>query len=370
MAAPPHVLLAVTAHGYGHLAQSAPAVAALVRRIPGLRVTLQGDIDPAFARHRLPPGFVHIQEAADVGLPMDGPLRTRWAEGLDAYVAFEADYERHLRRQLGVLRDLSPDLVLADVPWLPLDAARRLGIPAVGLCSLTWYDILRESPVGELAPAGVLERMRQVYAGADLFIRPAPAMPMAWLPNARDVGPMALRRPDRSAEIRARLGLPADRPLALMQFGGIEGLSPLLEWPEQDQVHWLVPGLGGRRRRDASALAELGLNAVDLIGSLDLMLCKPGYGSFTEAACNGVPVLFVARGDWPEESALSRWIEGRVPIRELSLSELFAGGLERPIAELLATGRPTPVEPTGGDEAAELLLPWLVPRPLPARPPG
>lgn len=366
MATPPHLLLAVTAHGYGHLAQSAPVVAALVRRIPGLRVTLQGDLDPAFALQRLPPGFAHIQEAADVGLPMDGPLRTRWAEGLDAYAAFEADYERHLRRQMGVLKDLSPDLVLADVPWLPLDAARRLGIPAVGLCSLTWYDILRESPVGHRTPEAVLERMRRVYAGADLFIRPAPSMPMAWLPNARDVGPIALRRPDRRADLRGRLGLPADRPLALMQFGGIGGLSPLGDWPEQDQVHWLVPKLNGRRRRDASGLAELGLDAGDLIGSLDLMLCKPGYGTYTEAACNGVPVLFVARGDWPEEAALHRWMEGRIPIRGLSLSDLLSGALEGPIAELLATGRPTPLEPTGGDEAAELLVPWLVPR----QPPG
>ena len=370
MASPPHLLLVVTAHGYGHLAQSAPVVAALVRRIPDLRVTLQGDIDPAFARHRLPPGFEHIQEAADLGLPMDGPLRIRWAEALDAYADFEADYERHLVRQIELLRNLSPDLVLADVPWLPLNAARRLGIPAVGLCSLTWYDILRESPIGDRVPFAVLDRMRQVYAGADLFIRPAPAMPMTWLPNARDVGPIALRRPDRSAELRERLGLPADRPLALMQFGGVGGLSPLHDWPEQGQVHWLVPSLGGRCRQDASELAELGLGVADLIGSLDLMLCKPGYGSYTEAACNGIPVLYVTRCDWPEEAALNRWMDGRVPIRRLSIPDLQAGNVERPIEELLAAGRPTPVEPTGGEEAAELLIPWLVPRRSSAGPPG
>ena len=56
---------------------------------------------------------------------MDSPLATRWSEGLDAYVAFEADYERRLERQLGLLRDLAPDLVLADVPWLPA----RCGAP-------------------------------------------------------------------------------------------------------------------------------------------------------------------------------------------------------------------------------------------------
>lgn len=371
MAAQPHLLLAVTAHGYGHLAQCSPVVCALVRRIPGLRITLMGDVDPEYARLRLPPGFEHIQEASDVGLPMDGPLRVRWAEALDAYAAFEADYEQHLHRQMELLRRLSPDLVLADVPWLPLDAARRLGIPAVGLCSLTWYDILRESPVGERAPLAVLKRMQQVYAGADLFIRPTPAMPMSWLPNARDVGPIALRRPNRSAELRDRLALPGDRPLALMQFGGIEGLSPLDDWPEQDRVHWLAPSLGGRHRRDASALDELGLAVVDLIGSVDLILCKPGYGTYTEAACNGIPLVYVTRGDWPEEPALNGWIAGcGIPVRQVSLGDLLAGAIARPIAELLAAERPIPVEPTGGEEAMELLVPWLIRQDASARPPG
>ena len=70
----PHLLLAVTAHGYGHLAQSAPVVEALTRRMPGLRVTLQGDIDPAFARHRLPAG-IHAYSGGDRPGAPDGRAR-------------------------------------------------------------------------------------------------------------------------------------------------------------------------------------------------------------------------------------------------------------------------------------------------------
>lgn len=366
MSAAPHLLLAVTAHGYGHLAQCAPVVEALTRRLPGLRVTLQGDIDPVFARRRLPPGFVHRPQSADVALPMDGPLAVRWEAGLEAYAAFESDYERHLGRQLDLLRALAPDLVLADVPWLPLDAARRLGIPAAGLCSFAWYDILRASPVAGRVPAALLERMRQVYRGADLFIRPAPALPMDWLPEARAVGPIAYRRPDRRAELRQRLGVPAQRPLALIQFGGFAGFAPWNDWPEQERVHWLVPRLDGRRRRDASGLAEHGLDVFDVLGSVDLMLVKPGYGSYAEAACHGVPVLSVPRPDWPESQTLNRWLRQRVPTRDIGLPELVAGALAEPIASLLAEGRPVPTDPVGAAEAAELLLPWLR-RPRPGR---
>ncbi|WP_295389820.1 hypothetical protein [uncultured Thiodictyon sp.] len=355
----PHLLLAVTAHGYGHLAQSSPVVEALARRLPGLRVTLQSDIDPRFARARLPPGFTQIREATDTGCLMDGPLVTLWPETLAAYIRFEADYEQRLERQMATLRELAPDLVLADVPWLPLEAARRLGIPAVGLCSFSWYDILHESPVGTQAPVELLGHLQRVYREADLFIRPAPAMPMDWLPSARAVGPIARRRPNRAAELRERFGCPADRPLALMQFGGFDGLDPLRDWPQQDQVHWLVQDLNGVQRPDVSGLRDNGLDIVEVLGSVDLILTKPGYGAYTEAACNGVPVIHVTRPDWPETATLNTWLGARVPTRELSLADLMAGRVADPIAELLAAPRPAPVEPSGIEAAADLLEPWL-----------
>jgi hypothetical protein len=357
-----HLFLAVTAHGYGHLAQAAPVVHELARRLPGLRITLQSDIDSGFARSRLPPGFTQIREATDIGLLMDGPLGTRWSDSLIRYADFEADYDRRLEREISLLRRAAPDLVLADVPWLPLDAARRAGIPAVALCSLNWYDILRESPVADRVPVPVMERMRAVYAAAEIFIRPAPSMPMSWLPNAIDVGPIASRYPDRREALRARCGVPADRPFALMQFGGFEGFDPLALWPEQDQLHWLAQDLPAGQRRDATAISSLGLRVPDVMSSCDLMLCKPGYGTYSEAAVNRIPVLYVKRGDWPEEAALIPWLAERMPTREITREDLLAGSLAEAIHALCAADRPPAVEPTGIAQVADLLARFLRPR--------
>lgn len=354
-----HLFIAVTAHGYGHLAQVAPVVHELARRRPGLRVTLQSDIDPRVARGRLPLDLTHLEEATDIGLQMDGPLETRWLESLVQYAEFEVSYARRLDTECRILERLAPDLVLADVPWLPLDAARRLGIPAAALCSLNWHDILALGPVAERVPPAILERLRAVYGAADLFIRPAPSMPMAWLPNGRDVGPIADRYPDRRDELRARCGVPPDRPLALMQFGGFQGFEPLRDWPEQDQVHWLIQDLPNGPRRDATSLTALGLRVPQVMGSCDLMVCKPGYGTYSEAAVNQIPVLYVRRLDWPEEWALVPWLAERMPTREISREDLLAGRISGAIDALLGAGRPPPVAPTGIDEAAALLLPWL-----------
>ena len=92
----PHIFLTVTAHGYGHLAQCAPVAKELARRIPDLRVTLQGDMDPLFVKRRLPSCGQQIREAADPGFLMDGPLVTRWEQSLDLYERFEAGYDQRL----------------------------------------------------------------------------------------------------------------------------------------------------------------------------------------------------------------------------------------------------------------------------------
>lgn len=363
MSAMPHLFVAVTAHGYGHLAQVAPIVAELTRRLPRLRVTLQGNIDPAFAARRLPAGFRHIAEAADVALPMDGPLTVRWDEGLALYAAFEDAYPDHLAHQRALFAADPPDLVLADVPWLPLDAARGLGIPAVGVCSLTWYDILLEGPLGARVPAAVAERLRTAYAGADLFLRPAPSMPMTWLPNARDIGPLALRRRRDPAGLRARLGLPADERLVLMQFGGAGRLR-------LGGGRRLLPGVGllspdaaaAADRDDLTVIGGDGPGVLDVLASCDALITKSGYGTFAEAACNGIPVLYVPRADWPEEPHLVRWLAERVPVRAVTPADFAAGRISGPLGDLLAAGIAVPEPPAGVAEAADLLLPLLLGR--------
>lgn len=352
-----HLFIAVTAHGYGHMAQVAPIASLLSRHIPGLRITLQGTVSQAFAQARMPAGYRHIDLAADVALPMDGPLQARWREGLDLYRAFDADQARHLARQRAVLEQNPPDLLLADVPWLPLEAARALGIPSVGLCSLNWHDILAESPVGSLMPPPLAERMRSAYAGADLFIRPEPSMPMHWLPNGSDVGPIATRRPRDPDAVRARLGIGSSQRLVLMQFGGAGGLRLSDQQSLPAGVQLLTPDVeAAAGRADCHVIGGTGIDVLDVLASCDAIVTKPGYGTFAEAACNGIPVLYVPRGDWPEEPYLIDWLAARVPTRSVSADDLAAGGISAPLQELLEAGPVEPIPATGVDQAAELLI--------------
>jgi hypothetical protein len=354
----PHLYVCVTAHGFGHLAQLSPIVTELVDRVPGLRVTLQSTVSSDFATECLPAGFMHHQEAMDVGMPMDNPLDTRWPEAVKAYTRFCSRQDEYMQQQRQLLQQDMPDLVLANVPWLPLLAASELGIPAIGLSSLNWLDILREGPQGASLPSSVVDKLALGYQSAKYFIRPTPSMPMTWLENGVDVGPVARLGHAQPEQIKARLGLAKDCKLVIYQLGGIKGGGAQAQIPEIPGVHWLLmnslPG-----RKDCSAISDLGLRFIDVLATSDVMLAKPGYGSVVEAACHGVPVLYVARHDWAEEPFLLDWLRQEQSCTEISREAFFTGNFIDELNYLLKLPKPEPVPASGVAQAADIIMDCL-----------
>jgi hypothetical protein len=112
-------------------------------------------------------------------------------------------------------------------------------------------------------------------------------------------------------------------------MGGINSRLPVERWHRTDGVKWLVPQDWGVQHPDAIALETLQMSFGDLLASCDALLCKPGYGSFVEAACSGIPVLYINRPDWPESPALVGWLPQYVACREVSQDILEGHEIEK-----------------------------------------
>ena len=349
-----HWYVALSGHGFGHLAQVAPVLNELRRRQPAVRLTLQTSIPEPVLRQRMAGDFSVVVGAADFGMVMADALDVKVAESLAAYRAFHAEWEARLAWQEKVLQEAAPDGVLADIPYLTLAAAARLGIPALALCSLNWADIL----AGYCPDAPDLDAlcapMRAAYHSAAVFLQPAPSMPMPNLSNAQPVGPIAALGRNRRAEINRPLGLPAGETLVLVGLGGVAMRPPLDRWPKLPEVRWLTPPEWNMARPDMASWSGLmDCSMLDLICSSDALFTKPGYGAFTEAVCNGTPVLYVERDDWPEEPWLSRWLHHYGCGVTISRRQLASGELAESLQELLAQPARPPLPPTGVIEAAD-----------------
>ncbi|MDO8990383.1 MAG: hypothetical protein Q7U91_12210 [Sideroxyarcus sp.] len=348
----PHLVVSITGHGFGHLAQTAPVLNLLHHLHPGLRLTVRSNVPLSHLRSRIHAPFAHQPGEGDIGMVMSSALDVRAADSHAAYCAFHENWDARVGNEARLLRDLGADAVFSNVGYLPLAGAQRAGIPNVALCSLNWFDIYRHY-CGDDA---IANQIHAAYANAGVFLRATPGMAMPTLPNLEPVGPIAAVGSNRRGELQRHLKLSREEKLVLVSMGGIANRLPVERWPHIDGVRWLVEDKWQTVHPDAIVLESLPMGFGDLLASCDALLTKPGYGSFVEAACSGTPVLYVNRPDWPEAPALTGWLQRHGTCREVSREQLESGAIAQELFALWASPVSAPPVPDGATEVAERLL--------------
>ncbi|HWU83495.1 MAG TPA: hypothetical protein VN063_08395 [Methylophilaceae bacterium] len=353
----PHLLVCISGHGFGHLAQVAPVLNALHGLSPNIRLTVRSTIPQPLLRQRIRPEFNHLQEATDFGMVMVSALEVDVAASMHAYKAFHADWSGNVRAEAARLQAIGADLVLTDVAYLPLAAANQIGLPALSLCSLNWADIFAHYCAGMAGAAGIQQQIEAAYGSANCFLRPTPAMPMPWLERSVAIGLLADVGQSRRSEIDRELELTQEDRLILVSMGGIPTRFPVRQWPRLRHVKWLVQKdwLAEEPREDMLAFEPLGMPFADLLASCDLLLTKPGYGAFAEAAASGIPVLFVMRDDWPEQPYLVDWLTQAGPCQGIDIAQVADGDFATEVLALLQTPKSTPLMVDGNEQAARYL---------------
>jgi hypothetical protein len=356
----PHIVVAISAHGFGHVAQTAPVINRLRQIVPDLRVTLRTAAPEFLLRARFTGHWTLVRTESDFGMRMTSGLDVDAEASARAYADFHHDWRNKLRDEARMLATLRPDLVLANVPYLTLAGAAHAGLPTVALCSLNWADIYRHYCSHRPEADEILGIMRSAYASAGVFLQPEPSMPMADLPNRRPIGPIASLGVERRDTLRARLDLAADTRLVLVAPGGVPVHLDLDQWPKLPDVHWLVPEQIAVARKDMTALEPLGMRLPDLLTAVDAVIGKPGYGTFAETACHGAALLYVSRGDWPEEPYLVEWLQRSARALEIPRSAFERGDLGDALQALWQLPDRPPVMPTGVDVAARQIAECLL----------
>jgi len=348
----PHLVVSISGHGFGHVAQTAPILNLLHDRMPQLRITVRSAVPLAHLRSRIHVPFDHLSSEGDIGMVMSSALDVRAEDSRIAYEKFHADWEARVGGEARLLRDLGADMVFSNVGYLPLAGAQRAGIRNAALCSLNWFDIYHHYTGDDMIAA----QIHACYANADAFLRTTPGMAMASLPNLVPVAPIAAVGDDRRDELDRLLRLSKDERLVLVSMGGIASRLPMERWPRIDGVRWLVQDSWQVGRADAIVLESLPLSFGDLLASCDVLLTKPGYGSFVEAACSGTPVLFVDRPDWPETTALVEWLRQHGVCREVAREQLENGDIAGDLESICRLPQPEPVTPNGAAQVADWLM--------------
>lgn len=355
----PHLLVALSSHGFGHAAQTAPVVNALRALVPDLRVSVRTDLPRRFLASRFEGELDLLPGTGDFGMVMESSLKVARERSAERYAALHSQWENRVAEEAGAIGRLKPDLVLSNISYLALAGARAARVPAVALCSFTWAQVYAHYFSSRPEAPAVLEQMRAAYRGAEQVLALQPGMPLEDLPRIRLVGVVARLGEAQAPSLRRYLGLGTGTRIAVFSLGGIDHPLDMSQWPKIPNLHWLVPKALSHDRPDMTAHEDLPFHFTDLLASSDALIAKPGYGTFTEAACNGATVLYVSRGDWPEQPYLVHWLNRHARAKALTVARLLAGDLQAPLREVWSLPRRETVVPDGAQIAARLLANYL-----------
>jgi len=305
----------VSPHGFGHAARASAVLAALHELRPRLAVTLYTTVPRWFFVESLSFSVTYRELACDVGLVQESALEENLAETVERLEELETKTRGfHLGGLVSEVRDSGAVAVLCDISPLGLAVAREAGLPSILVENFTWDWIYEPLAAAEPRLAPWVERMRELFALADLRIRcephcgaapdpaganespvppsmevfsdgetgatrasfgtndgaaqllvegsllsvgdwPSPAE-LAPPPLSVDVPPIARRPRSTPAEVRARLALaPAasGRPFVLVSMGGIEwSYSNLDRLRAAERFDFVVPGGATEERHDGN----------------------------------------------------------------------------------------------------------------------
>lgn len=299
-----HLVVDISAHGFGHVAQTTAVLNAL--DTTNVRLTIRSMTPEAVLRARLRHPFTLIPYKQDEGMVMHDAMRVDAKATYQWYVDFHTTFEERVKHATQALAHLQADLLFANVPYISLAAAAELGLPSIALCSLNWADLLQFYAQALPKTAQIYQQIQTCYAQANVFLRPTPSMPMPTLTNTRSIAPIALY--GKWHNLAAMAPLVSNQPVkfVLNALGGGMGIDyPLTYWPQIPHVYWIFPDEAlSVKRADFLPLSCFGLSFADLVASCDLIVAKTGYGIQTEAVIHQKPLLCIDRAEWPERGIL------------------------------------------------------------------
>jgi hypothetical protein len=329
----------ISGHGFGHASRQVEIINALCAVWPAGRVMVRTSAPQWLFDRSLTHPFTFVAGDTDTGVIQVDSLHVDASASIAQAWAFHSRLDARADEEATVLAQHDTRLVVADAPALGCAAAHRAGVPALVVSNFTWDWIYAHYARHLVETPRLLPTIREAYRTTQAALR----LPMSGGFEPFDMVvdvPLVARLASRgAAETRSLLGLPADRPVALLSFGRY-GLGAI-DWAEVGRNRELSvllthdPVDVGQRvpstiannvfQLDGTSLAERGIRYQDLVAAADVVLTKPGYGIIAECAANDTALVYTSRGDFAEYPVLVAAMPTLLRCAYLEQDDLYAG---------------------------------------------
>jgi hypothetical protein len=354
------IVFYVSGHGFGHASRTIEVIGALAERRPGVPVIVKTSAPHRLFDRALRDRIELFNLQCDTGIVQIDSLNLDAAESILQARAFHGRLPEKAQEEAAFLRRSHACLVVGDVPPLAFAAAHEAGIPSVLIGNFTWDWIYAGYP--EQRPADLIDVINGAYRKATRALRLPASGGFEGLESITTDIPFIARHSKRDAtETRRGLGLPDDKPLVLMSFGGygLDGLdtaalAQLKEYAiatsdlREDR---LTSQVGLMFVADQDLRAQ-GFRYEDLVRAADVVVTKPGYGIVTEAMANDTAMLYTSRGQFVEYDVLVKEMARYLRCRFIERDDLLSGNWGPALEQLLASPPPLEKPELNGAEVA------------------
>jgi len=351
----------ITAHGYGHGVRSCDIVLALAAERPDLSVCVTTNLPEAFLRPRLKHPAVTLRSGGfDVGMAQKDSIRIDLDETLKRLERLRGTRRRLIENEAAFLRSSGASVVVCDIPAIPIEAAKMIGLPALAIGNFSWdwiYDM--QQPSGGHWD-GFARMFEEGYAQADALLRLPFSCPMPAFGKIMDMPMIALPgRVDRE-RLAVLTGADPVRKWVLLSFTTLdwdsEALRKIEAIREYEFFSVLPLAWPGSRIRPVDPRS---MSFPDLLASCDIVVTKPGFGILSDCVVNRKPMVYSERDHFAEFKYLATAIERHLVGVRITQETLYDGDIEaalRTVEERSHEMDGSEPLPTGGAAAAAKVI--------------
>ena len=350
-----HLLVDISAHGLGHLSQSGLIIEALNALNPKIQITVRSALPLPILKRVIGINFNYLPHAVDIGFVMHNAVDIDFSKSAAAYRSFHANWQQRVHLESKWLSENRIDGVLTNAAYLSLAAANHAKIPSACLCSLNWAELFGHYLGKESWANNIHQEILSAYQQADVFLRVTPGLPMENLPNRKIIGPIARIGKSVRSELAHQLHLPEGNRWILISMGGMDFPIALEKWEKTPGVNWIVPAASYIDREDVRSFDAIDIAFPNVLASVDAVVTKPGYGIFAEAACSGIPILYLEREDWPETAPFAQWLQINARSQTISRRQFEQGNFIDELIQIWEKPPPKIPSANGVEDALELL---------------
>jgi hypothetical protein len=357
-----HIAYYVTAHGYGHGVRSCDILGALLAAHPGVKITATTDLPEGFLRSRLAMagGRLVVRPGAfDVGMVQKDSIRVDVGATLEEALELLDERPRLVDYEAEMLRGEGADLVVADIPSIPLEAAAEAGIPAVAVGNFSWDWIYSPFAARDPRWRKVVKMFEDGYRKARLLLKLPFSPAMTVFPKHVDISLLAKPGRARRGELAKLTGADEGKRWVLLSFTTLDWDEATLRTVEvlDECEFFTVKPLDWPGRKNIHSIDRMKIGFSDVLASSDVVVTKPGYGILSDCVANGKPMIYADREDFIEYPLLEKELKRYLINVHIPAADLYAGRLGAALAAIESAPAPKETLPAGGaEQAADTLL--------------